>query len=104
MPKQSNLLNLLDTASEIHLLHLQSKMLKYSFKNLLNTASEIHCESDHEINKDVVEGDVNEYMKVTFHSHGPWNDLHGFFSWNSWNFHKTTVHSEYCSIIEYSGF
>ena len=42
MPKQSNLLNLLDTASEIHLLHLQSKMLKYSFKNLLNTASEIH--------------------------------------------------------------
>ena len=29
------------------------------------------CESDHEINKDVVEGDVNEYMKVTFHSHGP---------------------------------
>ena len=30
------------------------------------------CESDHEINNDVVEGDVNEYMKVTFHP--DWED------------------------------
>ena len=42
------------------------------------------CESDHEIDNDVVEGDVNEYIKVTYSKipsldtfitsqfHGPW--------------------------------
>ena len=57
------------------------------------------CESDHEINNDVVEGDLNEYMKVTFHP--DWEDGLTLLTGDSMNEVKIAFFSGYiCTLFK----
>ena len=56
-------------------------------------------ESDHEIDNDVVEGDVNEYIKVTFHC--DWKDGLALITGDSMNEVKIAFFSGYiCTLLK----
>ena len=57
------------------------------------------CESDHEIDNDVVEGDVNEYINVTFHY--DWEDGLALITGDSMNEVKIAFFSGYiCTLLK----